>query len=134
MKNYLCKDCKNNNHGWCTVNKRNKLKEVTVCDNRNTDEDPFESVQKTNESFKFNNSNSHRVVGKREMLHTIQRQILAMENDFAGPVLNEIKKVLVTLSDVTSIEESIHGVVYDYEIDQDINKASKKIANYWRNI
>ena len=35
MSEYFCKDCSNNNHGWCTIKKRNKLKEIGFCDTKN---------------------------------------------------------------------------------------------------
>lgn len=31
--NYICKDCKHNNHGWCNKRKFQHRKEVTECAN-----------------------------------------------------------------------------------------------------
>ena len=30
-KDYFCKNCKNNNYGWCSIVKRNNLKEINNC-------------------------------------------------------------------------------------------------------
>ena len=30
-KDYYCKDCANNNHGWCPIIKQNGLKEINNC-------------------------------------------------------------------------------------------------------
>lgn len=144
MKNYLCKDCKHNNHGWCLKNKRNKLKEITECSFKISMEDTFASpiMPQKMKGFKPNiiatdhlpaMNDSARIIGKRELLYTIQRQILAMEPEHAGNTLDEFKKVLVTLNDTIDIEENIHKVQYTSEIDHDIKISSNNIAAYWRN-
>lgn len=33
-KDYLCKDCENNNNGWCLIQKRNGLKEIAYCNHK----------------------------------------------------------------------------------------------------
>ena len=144
MKNYLCKDCKHNNHGWCVKTKRNKLKEITECSHKLMAEDPFAlpTMSENMTGFKPNTiatdhlpaiNESGRIIGKRELLYTIQRQILAMEPEHAGNTLDELKKVLVTLNDTIDIEENIYKVQYTSEIDKDIKISSNNIAAYWRN-
>lgn len=133
MKNYLCKDCINNNHGWCPIQNRNKLKEITVCSYKDNGEDPFAKTENSDDSIVPFNNESIRITGKREMLHNIQRQIFAMEKEYSGNTLNEIKKVLVSLSDMLGVEESVHGVTYSSEIDKDIKITSNQISNHWRN-
>lgn len=34
MRDYLCKDCPNNNNGWCTVKKCQGLKSITECEHK----------------------------------------------------------------------------------------------------
>lgn len=104
MSKYLCQDCKSNNNGWCVVRKCNGLKKlnITSC---NTYEDKNTTTELSNgnkianipvqeltrgkrsetkifldESSK-NDFEAHRVLGKREMLWKIQRQIVAINQD-----------------------------------------------------
>ena len=38
MKNYLCKDCRYNNNGWCNKHSFNGLKKVTDCEDYKVDD------------------------------------------------------------------------------------------------
>lgn len=143
MAEYICKDCENNNHGWCKVKLRNKLKEIKECEdkrikgylseagqkeyNKTVDELYKEApAEKRNEI----NTEQYKVYGKREMFYHIQRQIEAMPKECS---IEDLKKVLLSLNQALNIEEAIHGIAVDYMIDQDIINHSKAICEEWGN-
>lgn len=108
MSNYLCKTCKSNNNGWCSVRKCNNLRKLNLS-SCNTYESRaskiIEEVKILKPSYprppklnfldqqkpenniylksKKNDSNNgaHRVLGKREMLWHIQSQIVGINED-----------------------------------------------------
>lgn len=86
-KEYLCKDCEHNNHGWCKIKKMNGLKEITSCEHKGTTikanfKAKVTSVKRA-ESIKFEEDSSfeHEALGKRQMLWAIQRQAIAIKLD-----------------------------------------------------
>lgn len=110
-KDYLCKDCLHNNHGWCKAIKRNKLKEINKCAMKDDGSKQFElrPFEETLEAPIYVENNiqvkeyekvpqpkpmpillnqkendysfEHETLGKRIMLWTIQRQAIAIVQD-----------------------------------------------------
>lgn len=124
---YLCQDCKSNNNGWCIVRKCNGLKKLNIT-NCNTYED--KNVVEFIGDEKDNNSESYRVLGKRQMLWNIQKQIVAInesdesyEEKYKG-LVDCIKSFGIHLN----FEEDLWGVnsIVDSMID-DMIKESKYI-------
>lgn len=125
---YLCQDCKSNNNGWCIVRKCNGLKKLNIT-NCNTYED--KNVVEFIGDEKDNNSESYRVLGKRQMLWNIQKQIVAInesdesyEEKYKG-LVDCIKSFGIHLN----FEEDLWGVnsIVDSMIDDDMIKESKYI-------
>lgn len=136
MANYICKECENNNHGWCKIKSRNKLKEIKECKDRHVKDDSPEVLKKTENKYinttnkEVINTESYKVFGKREMLYHIQCQIHAMPKN---STIEEFKQVLLSLNQSLNIEEAIHGIAVEYMIDQDIIDNSKAIFKKWSN-
>ena len=144
MSDYICKDCIHNNYGWCKAIKRNKLKEIEKCamkDNGSETKElrPFEELKttpKTIEVPKKENAKvvteSHRVVGKREMLWHIQRQALAIKQDNSISAKDKFGKLCICLNSTAEVQdylEELYDVdrIIDSEIDVMMIEDSKKI-------
>lgn len=76
-KNYLCKNCEHNNHGWCKIKKINGLKEITSCEYNTNNINPPTYISTNEDDYSF----EHEVLGKRQMLWAIQRQAIAIKQD-----------------------------------------------------
>ena len=142
MSKYLCQDCKSNNNGWCTVRKCNGLKKlnITTCNAYESRNDkPIEVANQptfprperlVDKNRCKNNSESHRVLGKRQMLWNIQSQIVAINQDND---LNYEEKYNALVSSIKSLgehlefEEKLWKVddIIDSIIDEDMVKDSK---------
>lgn len=150
MSKYLCQDCKSNNNGWCTVRKCNGLKKlnITSC---NTFEDK-NKIEFTNGSSVTTiegnsvrgkrsemllqevnvNTESYRVLGKREMLWKIQMQILGINSD---EVVSYEDKYYALVGSIKSLgkhlefEEELWEMdnIIDSEIDRDMVEYSRNI-------
>lgn len=46
MSRVLCKECKNNNHGWCNVRKTNKLKDLITCEYKDSIAYEYKEIEK----------------------------------------------------------------------------------------
>lgn len=122
-KDYFCKDCQHNNNGWCNLHKKQGLKNIAYCADKHNNE-KMKSAKNTKIADKQ--------FGKREMFHNIQKQMVAIENDkTVVDKFTVLKQVMVNLEKVLSIEEQIHGISLDYELDEDILESSKKISDRW---
>lgn len=123
-KNYFCKDCGHNNNGWCPIKKRNGLKDITECDSKTTNDKscPIEiDVEK--------NRYEYEAIGKRLMYWSIQRQIIALDEE---PISNEEKyieliQVLNNLGDMLESTERIGNtlsIIELSEVESDMRKDS----------
>lgn len=142
---YLCKNCINNNHGWCKALKRNKLKEIDKCAMKDDGSKPIElrpfeefttidasSYPSQEEVDNKINTESYRVLGKREMLWNIQKQALAIKNDSK---LDESTKFNILCDCINSIaymqefSEKLYKVedIIDSEVDKWMIEDSKAI-------
>lgn len=155
-KDYLCKDCIHNNHGWCKAIKRNKLKEIEKCamkDDGSKPQElrPFEEFieapayteqEKVKEYEKTpiarpmlmmketNNKFEHETLGKRIMLWTIQRQAIAIaKNDSIQNKFEELCRCIVNISEAQTATEKI-GSFRDIlmETDELMINDSKKVT------
>ena len=143
MSKYLCQDCRSNNNGWCTVRKCNGLKKlnITSC---NTFEDKSSTIVKVNQPSypkpprneqyeeKEDNSQSYRVLGKREMLWSIQMQIVGINKDKNlsyeekyNALVGSIKSIGIHLE----FEEKLWEMdsIIDSMIDEDMVEYSRNI-------
>lgn len=70
--------------------------------------------------------------GKRDMFYNIQRQMLAIDDnsDIEDKYL-AFKEIMVEIEKMLKIEEQLHGISIDYEIDSDIINDSKRISFIW---
>jgi hypothetical protein len=126
-KNYLCKDCKDNNNGWCSSRKIQGLKNITNCPYFNNKNIVIEEDEKLDCS-------KYKQFGKREMFFTIQRQMLAIDQKhLIEDKYNTLKQTMVELEKLLQAEEGIHGIALDYSIDRDIYNNSKLISDTWSN-
>lgn len=128
-KDYICKDCTNNNHGWCNVLKRNKLKEIETCTNKNK---TINSIDTQTPQDKEVLNESYRVLGKREMLWNIQKQAIAIKND--NTIADYLKFELLcnclnSIAQMQEYSEELYNVkdIIDSEIDQMMIIDSKNI-------
>lgn len=156
-KDYLCKDCIHNNHGWCKAIKRNKLKEIDKCamkddGSKKIELRPFEELleaptyveekivepkeyQKIPQSRpifieKDDNTFEHETLGKRIMLWTIQRQAIAIaEDDTVVNKFEELCRCIVNIGRAQILTERI-GNFNDIlmETDQLLIEDSKKVT------
>lgn len=133
MKNYFCKDCLENNNGWCNLHKKQGLKAITSCNDKRT-----EYTTDSNKEIDTRGSEAiFRVIGKREMFQTIQSQMLAIDSD---PSIDDrfiaLKQVMVNLEQMLNVHEQLFEVdkYTNSEIDRGIREDSKKISQYWLNI
>ena len=105
-KDYLCKECPNNNNGWCTAKKMQGLKSVTSCEIK-------ENMIPKNIDDDENNINEfeYRCIGKREMLWTIQSQLLAIKrlNISDENKWNELLKVINSIAIMQTNSENATG-------------------------
>lgn len=132
-KDYLCKDCEFNNHGWCKKRKIQGLKNIIVCEfNPNSIKVIAEVI--TDEITDETNSGMHKQFGKREMFHNIQMQMKTIDEDSTvKDKFKTLKQIMVNLEQMLQIEESIHGIAMEYSIDEDVHKNSIAISNKWFN-
>ena len=156
-KDFLCKDCVHNNHGWCKAIKRNKLKEIDKCaikddGSKKVELRPFEELLEapayTEEKIvepkeyqkipqprpifikKDDDSFEHEVLGKRQMLWTIQRQAIAIkEDDTVENKFEELCKCINSLAKHQNFSETI-GNFEDILMETDVMMIndSKRLA------
>lgn len=156
-KDYLCKDCVHNNHGWCKAIKRNKLKEIDKCAMKDDGSKqqklkPFEELleapayveenivePKQYEKIpqprpilikKDDNTFEHETLGKRIMLWTIQRQAIAIaKDDTVENKFEELCRCIVNISGAQTVTERI-GNFNDIlmESDEIVIEDSKKVT------
>lgn len=134
MSKYLCQTCKSNNNGWCTVRKCNGLKKMNIMscntyESKIADEDKVENYEE-----KTDNSQSYRILGKREMLWHIQMQILGINEDnnlSNEDKYNELVECIKSFGTHLEFEEQLWKVddIIDSIIDEDMIKNSKLINN-----
>lgn len=143
---YLCKDCVHNNHGWCKVLKRNKLKEIDKCavkddGSKKAELRPFEKLtsipaptypgpSKTEQ--KEDNTEAYRVLGKREMLWNIQRQAIAIKEDNSIDASSKFEMLCHCINSIAQSQEYSEKIfkvedIIDSEIDDMMIKDSKLI-------
>lgn len=146
-KEYLCKDCGNNNHGWCTVKRMNGLKGITECKSKTVQNEEGSQVYMDilgdeyvdtdtgmfcddNLQFGFSdfNEESHKNYGKREMFYIIQQQLQAMNDT---DTVEEVKKLMVNLEEMLKVGEQIHGIASNSIIDGDNIRNSKALSILW---
>ena len=126
-KDYLCKDCDNNNHGWCNYLKKNGLKDITNCSEKKVNNVLINQNTNSDKEKEFDTM-PYKVFGKREMFFIIQQQLQAMNDE---DTVKTVKQIMVNLNKMIEIEEQIHGIACDYMIDEDIINNSKILTNYW---
>lgn len=138
-KDYICKYCDNNKNGWCIVRKCQGLKSITECEVKNIKslEDNTENGSSNKlKNFKLNNiDETSKIFGKLEMLWSIQKQVLVIDEDIAEEekfnavlkVLNSIEQMLVFSEDLYNVCEAIKGSVIDSDIMMDSMHMAKII-------
>lgn len=143
-KNYLCKNCKHNNNGWCNLLKKQGLKNITECDSLSTKEENTVNNSSSNittnedKSYDFfgktDTDVAHRVYGKREMFYHLSRQVLGMENQGLTNVsIDELKSLFVNLHNSLLMDEKIFGIEITCETDDIIVSNSKELISKWKN-
>lgn len=125
-KNYLCKECVNNNNGWCVERKMQGLKNITTCDfSHNNGDSIAEFLIGTNESS--------RVFGMREMMWMICQQILGMERNGKTTItIDELKDLMVSMGVVVDSKEMIYGIEINGEVDKTIIDTNKQLIHNWK--
>ena len=150
---YLCQECKSNNNGWCTVRKCNGLKKLNI-DSCNTYESrnviEFENGSKITEikdsptrgkrselkpvddysNLKDENDNTeaYRVLGKRQMLWSIQLQVMAINDKVPKEErYDALVKCLKSIAKIQQFEEGLYKVedILESVIDEDMIEQSK---------
>lgn len=131
MKDYFCKDCPENNNGWCKLHKKQGLKNIEFCPDKPSDQiEESESVDVDTVKEAF------RQIGQRNMFNNIQRQMLSIEkDDKVKDKFSTFIRVMVNLEKMLQVHESIFKVdkYIDNEIDRDIMQSSKNISKHWNN-
>jgi hypothetical protein len=72
--------------------------------------------------------------GKRDMYYAIQCQMLAIDQDDTitdAEKYKALKQIMVNFNKMLCIEETVHGINLDYEMDKYILASSKGVANLW---
>lgn len=135
MSKYLCQNCKHNNNGWCTVKKCNGLKKmnITTCNDFAGKENVVEKSKPSLFEEEDNDSQSYRVLGKREMLWQIQLQIFGINEDNELSEEDKYKELVRCIKSFGShleFEEQLWEVdkVVNSMIDQDMIQHSKKMT------
>lgn len=144
---YLCKNCINNNHGWCKALKRNKLKEIEKCEMKDDGSNPVElrpfeefttidapSYPSKEEVDNKINTEAHRVLGKREMLWNIQKQAIAIKNDSKLDESTKFKTLCDCINSIAQMQEFSERLyevdsIMDSEVDRWMMEDSKAIKN-----
>lgn len=124
IKDYLCKECKENNNGWCKKRKIQGLKSITECD--------FFIKHHDEENLKETNIECAKLYGKRELSYFLCKQIIALENKGKSDLsIEELKEMMVTINQVLDVEEEMTGINIEYEVDKDIVNSNKRIIDSW---
>ena len=144
-KDYICKDCVHNNHGWCKALKRNKLKEIDKCAMKNDGSKPIK-LRPFEEFITYNKpqtpvepkedkcmDEAYRVLGKRDMLWNVQRQALAIKQNTSISETEKFKALcqcINSLSKTLEFSEKLYEVdfIIESEIDEMMIQDSKKIS------
>lgn len=134
-KDYLCRDCYYNNNGWCKKKKMQGLKQVTHCSEKPRAQQPEEPVfsnEELNDDYGF----SYRLLGKRELYWSLQRNIVAIEqDDTIKDKYNEVLKVFGEFGRMLSQIEDLSKndkILNESMIDIDLRKDSKSMYEYLR--
>lgn len=137
-KDYFCRDCIHNNYGWCKILKRNKLKEINSCESKDDGTDKstlefFEAPSAPSEQVEEVNTEAYRVLGKREMLWTIQRQALAIKQEDKltdEQKFYELCRCLKSIAQVQEFSENLYDVndIIDSDMDTLMIRNSKEIV------
>lgn len=124
-KDYLCKDCVENNNGWCNKRKFNGLKKITECEFKKSDE--VEVVEKDVDHTPY------KQFGERENFFHMQQQIIAINerNDTYEEKWNALNRAMKSIGDYLEVNEKIFGVATEYLVDEDILDNSKKMNKNW---
>ncbi|MCC0672251.1 MULTISPECIES: hypothetical protein [unclassified Clostridioides] len=126
IKNYLCKDCKDNNNGWCKKRKMQGLKNITEC--------TFFTRLHDEENLKDDNIEGSKSYGKRELSYLLCRKIIELENKGKDNLsIEELKKIMVDINKILDVEEEIKGIYIQCQIDKDIFNSNKRIIDSWIN-
>ena len=144
-KDYICKDCVHNNHGWCKALKRNKLKEIDKCAMKDNGSKPIK-LRPFEEFITYNEpqtpvepkedkcmDEAYRVLGKRDMLWNVQRQALAIKQNTSISETEKFKALcqcINSLSKTLEFSEKLYEVdfIIESEIDEMMIQDSKKIS------
>lgn len=133
-KDYMCKNDKFYNNGWCNKRRIQGLKNVVEYEFK-SECLGLKEVKKTSKLTQDKeaiNTGSYKVFGARELSYHIQRQMLAIEGDKAEvDKYKALKEIMLGFEQRLVIDESIRGITTDYEINEDIVQASKNISKYW---
>lgn len=99
---YICKNCEHNNHGWCTLLKRQGLKELSVC--------PAEPVA---EKLTYSESDIERarILGKIEVLYSLIRVMEAMaSNSNNHAKLSALKQQIAVMTQSTGFSCKLYDL------------------------
>ena len=143
-KDYFCKDCSNNNNGWCNVRKCQGLKAITFCAHKNMEVmQPIKpkpvSPSKTGQQLKksaaaVDHAAIERVVGKIEAIWNIQRQAMAiMQQEPPEKQMPAMMAVITSVSKALEYEKNIHKVEHFVSsmIDMDMIKDFTKMTEMY---
>lgn len=138
---YICESCASNNHGWCTVKKCNGLKKMNL-QNCNTyeklniiqvNQPTYPKPPRNEETDKKVLDEAYRVLGKREMLWNIQKQILAIKEDNTIADYLKFEVLCNCIGSIAQMQEYSEGLyevenIIESEIDMLMLKDSKKMS------
>lgn len=132
-KDYLCKNCKYNNNGWCTERKMQGLKSVTKCSVMDKMLYPAEPT-----NIIENNSDKYNQLGQRTMLWKIQRQMLAIDSDKKLSIEEKYDNLIQSITSLALMQDTNDKIfdiesILDSEIDADMISDSKRITMVFNN-
>lgn len=118
-KNYLCKECKYNNNGWCTKRKIQGLKNITEC---------YIITEDTNKEIDYM---PYKTYAQREIFFHICSNIEAMskENDVINT--KELKDVMLSFDKILKVNEKLFGMETEYEVEKEIINRCNNLINKW---
>ena len=138
-KDYICKTCMHNNHGWCDKLKKQGLSKIFECKDYSELNSCSEVVDNYKEEFGLRSTNSKdleqifqigKMLGSRELLLNIQKQVLSLKKQNKTLSNDDWFGLLQAIEHSLSQTEMINNVSVDdlnYETDRMIYNATKQI-------
>ena len=118
-KNYLCKECKYNNNGWCTKRKIQGLKNITEC-----------YVVNENEAKEVDYM-PYKTYAQREIFFHICSNIEVMTKDKDVVDVKELKSVMLSFDKILRVNEKLFGIETEYEVEKGIINRCNNLISKW---